>query len=127
MCKLMLISSNEMIPNIHCLMHQNPNEGLFLHFDKPKDDDGPFLLWEDDSSLTKKSNHLAYIPAPKQKLHGHDESYNPPLEYIPTQEEINSYQLMFEEDHPKFVRKSSASIRSIPAYEKMNKLSSADM
>lgn len=38
-------------------------------------------------------------------LLGHEESYNPSLEYIPTQEEINSYQLMFEEDRPKFIPK----------------------
>ncbi|KAH0996995.1 hypothetical protein GBA52_020859 [Prunus armeniaca] len=36
---------------------------------------------------------------------GHGESFNPSLEYIPTQEEINSYQLMYEEDHPKFIPK----------------------
>lgn len=34
---------------------------------------------------------------------GHEESYNPSLEYIPTQEEINSYQLMYDEDRPKFI------------------------
>jgi ribosome biogenesis protein ERB1 len=38
-------------------------------------------------------------------LLGHEESYNPSLEYIPTQEEINSYQLMDEEDRPKFIPK----------------------
>ena len=27
---------------------------------------------------------LAYIPAPKLKLPGHEESYNPPKEYLPT-------------------------------------------
>ncbi|KAL2342256.1 hypothetical protein Fmac_010196 [Flemingia macrophylla] len=86
-------------------------------FDKPKEDDGPYLLWGDDSGSTEKANYLAYIPAPKQKLPGHDESYNPPLEYIPTQEEINSYQLMFEEDRPKFIPKRFTSMRSIPAYE----------
>ena len=36
---------------------------------------------------------------------GHEESYNPSIEYIPTQEEIDSYQLMYEEDHPKFIPK----------------------
>lgn len=36
-------------------------------------------------------------------LSGHEESYNPSLEYIPTQEEINSYQLMYDEDRPKFI------------------------
>ncbi|TKY71388.1 Ribosome biogenesis protein BOP1-like [Spatholobus suberectus] len=88
-----------------------------ISFDKPKEEDGPYLLWGDDSGSTEKANHLAYIPAPKQKLPGHDESYNPPLEYIPTQEEVNSYQLMFEEDRPKFIPKRFTSMRSIPAYE----------
>lgn len=41
-----------------------------ITFDKPKEDDGPYLLWEDDSGLTEKANHLAYIPAPKQKFPG---------------------------------------------------------
>lgn len=36
---------------------------------------------------------------------GHEESYNPPVEYIPTQEEVNSYELMYEEDRPKFIPK----------------------
>lgn len=88
-----------------------------ITFDKPKKEDDSYLLWEDDSGLTEKANHLAYIPAPKQKLPGHDESYNPPLEYIPTQEEINSYQLMYEEDRPKFIPQRFTSMRSIPAYE----------
>jgi hypothetical protein len=34
---------------------------------------------------------------------GHEESYNPSVEYVPTQEEIDSYQLMYEEDRPKFI------------------------
>ena len=28
---------------------------------------------------------LAFIPAPKLKLPGHEESYNPPKEYLPTE------------------------------------------
>jgi len=27
-------------------------------------------LWGDDSGSTERANHLAYIPAPKQKLPG---------------------------------------------------------
>ena len=41
---------------------------------------------------------------------GHEESYNPSVEYIPTQEEIDSYQLMYEEDRPKFIPKRYMSI-----------------
>lgn len=36
---------------------------------------------------------------------GHEESYNPPVEYIPTEEEIKSYEAMYEEDRPKFIPK----------------------
>ncbi|KAA8545481.1 hypothetical protein F0562_020265 [Nyssa sinensis] len=90
-----------------------------IKFDKPKEEPRFYLLWGDDSSSTEKAGHgLAYIPAPKAKLPGHAESYNPSLEYIPTQEEINSYQLMFEEDRPKFIPKRFTSLRSVPAYEK---------
>ncbi|KAJ6309473.1 hypothetical protein OIU77_015270 [Salix suchowensis] len=83
-----------------------------IKFDKPKEEPRFYMLWGDDASSSEKTGHLSYIPAPKPNLPGHEESYNPSLEYIPTQEEINSYQLMDEEDRPKFIPK-----RSIPAYE----------
>ncbi|XP_057951643.1 ribosome biogenesis protein BOP1 homolog [Malania oleifera] len=89
-----------------------------IKLDKPKEEERFYLLWGDDSSSTEKSRQgLAYIPAPKATLPGHEESYNPSLEYIPTQEEINSYQLMYEEDRPKFIPKRFTSLRSVPAYE----------
>lgn len=88
-----------------------------IKFDKPKEEPRFYMLWGDDSSTAEKAGHLSYIPAPKPKLPGHEESYNPSLEYIPTQEEINSYQLMDEEDRPTFIPKRFSSLRSIPAYE----------
>lgn len=92
-------------------------KGLIKFDEKPKEEPSAYLLWGDDSSAIDRQG-LAYIPAPKPKLPGHEESYNPSLEYIPTQEEINSYQLMFEEDRPKFIPKRFASLRNVPAYEK---------
>lgn len=91
-----------------------------IKFDKPKEEPRFYNLWADDSSSTDKKNDrgLAYIPAPKSKLPGHEESYNPSLEYIPSQEEIDSYQLMFEEDRPKFIPKRFTSLRSVSAYDK---------
>ncbi|GMN26866.1 hypothetical protein TIFTF001_001457 [Ficus carica] len=47
----------------------------------------------------------------------HEELYNPSLEYIPTQGEITSYQLMYEEDRPKFLPKRFTSPRNFPAYK----------
>ncbi|KAK6805293.1 hypothetical protein RDI58_003078 [Solanum bulbocastanum] len=92
-------------------------KGLIKFDEKPKEEPNAYLLWGDDSNAIDRQG-LAYIPAPKPKLPGHEESYNPSLEYIPTQEEINSYQLMFEEDRPKFIPKRFTSLRSVPAYEK---------
>lgn len=87
-----------------------------ITFDKPKEKPRYYNLWVDDPE--KPGHGLSYIPAPKPKLPGHEESYNPSQEYIPTQEEINAYQLMFEEDRPKFIPKRFTSLRSVPAYEK---------
>ncbi|KAK9942190.1 hypothetical protein M0R45_007869 [Rubus argutus] len=83
------------------------------------EEESVYSLWGDDSnSMKKDGSHLSYIPAPKPNLPGYEESFNPPLEYIPTQKEIESYQSMNEEDRPKFIPKRFTSIRSIPAYEK---------
>ncbi|XP_042411803.1 ribosome biogenesis protein BOP1 homolog isoform X6 [Zingiber officinale] len=90
----------------------------FLKFDKPKEEPHVYLLWGDDSTAAENKRHgLSYIPAPKPKLAGHEESYNPSVEFIPTQEEINSYQLMLEEDRPKFIPRRFESLRNVPAYE----------
>ncbi|KAL0335259.1 UNVERIFIED_CONTAM: Ribosome biogenesis protein BOP1 [Sesamum radiatum] len=91
-------------------------KGLIKFDDKPKEEPRFYALWDDSTPAERQG--LAYIPAPKPKLPGHEESYNPSQEYIPTQEEINSYQLMFEEDRPKFIPKQHTSLRSVPAYEK---------
>ncbi|ONI00963.1 hypothetical protein PRUPE_6G114000 [Prunus persica] len=82
-----------------------------------EEEESVYPLWGDDSNSTEKNDHLSYIPAPKPKLPGHEESFNPSIEYIPTQEEISSYQLTYEEDHPKFIPKRFTSMTSIPAYE----------
>ncbi|KAH9308898.1 hypothetical protein KI387_036809, partial [Taxus chinensis] len=91
----------------------------WITFEKPKEKPRFYMMWGDDLKTSEKAtNGLTYIPAPKPTLPGHEESYNPPPEYIPTQEEINSYQLMYEEDRPKFIPKRYESLRNVPAYEK---------
>ncbi|CAL5090070.1 unnamed protein product [Urochloa decumbens] len=91
----------------------------WIKFDKPKEESNLYLLWGDETDTAdNKRQGLSYIPAPKPNLPGHEESYNPSVEYIPTQEEIDSYQLMYEEDRPKFISKRFESLPSVPAYEK---------
>ncbi|KMZ67822.1 putative Ribosome biogenesis protein bop1 [Zostera marina] len=88
----------------------------WIKADKPKEEPRCFLLWGDDTTENERRG-LSYIPAPKAKLPGHELSYKPPVEYIPTQEEINSYQLMHEEDRPKFIPRRLESMRTAPAYD----------
>lgn len=37
-----------------------------------------------------------HIPAPKQPLPGHDESYNPPPEYLPTPSEVGEVSIAYD-------------------------------
>src|SRR5947207_14530831 len=41
------------------------------------------------------------LPAPKLKLPHHDESNNPPAEYLPSDQERNDWESMDPEDRPK--------------------------
>lgn len=102
-----------------------------IKFDKPEEETNVYLLWAGDSTSDQKNKQLTYIPPPKRKLPGefffadqicfhlsgncifesflqfgfpgHEESYNPCLEFIPTEEEKASYKLMPEEDQPKLI------------------------
>lgn len=47
-----------------------------------------YLMWGDDGmadGAAKTGAGLTYIPAPRPQLPGHEESYNPPAEYLPTE------------------------------------------
>ncbi|GAQ87594.1 WD40 repeat nucleolar protein Bop1 [Klebsormidium nitens] len=89
----------------------------WISFDKKPEAPRVYLLWEDDfRTADKTANGLTYIPPPKPKLPGHEESYNPPLEYLPTEEELNSYDLMYEEDRPKYIPRKFDSLRQVPSY-----------
>lgn len=76
-----------------------------------------YLLWGDDDQVANRTGAgLTFIPAAKQKMPGHEESYNPPKEYLPTEEEKTSWQLLDEEERPKFVPRAFESLRSVPMY-----------
>jgi hypothetical protein len=56
---------------------------------------------------------LSYIPAPKPKLPGHAESYNPSEEYVPTAEERQAYDMMEDHERPKFIPQSFDAMRQV--------------
>ena len=54
--------------------------------DQPKKEPETYLLWADHGMVTDRTaTGLSYVPAPKPKLPGHEESYNPPKEYLPSE------------------------------------------
>jgi len=73
-----------------------------------------YLLWAKDD---KPNNHPMRWTAPKLKLPGHEESYNPPPEYLPTEAEIAAFEAMDPEDRPQnFLSKKYDALRKVPGY-----------
>ncbi|KAJ3264447.1 Ribosome biogenesis protein erb1 [Chytriomyces hyalinus] len=65
-----------------------------------------------------KDKHM-HIPAPRMSLPDHRESYNPPIEYIPTEEEVEEWKALDPEDRPQnFIPKKHPNLRSVGAYER---------
>ncbi|XP_041823119.1 ribosome biogenesis protein bop1 isoform X1 [Melanotaenia boesemani] len=73
-------------------------------------------LWanEDSSFLAK---HRMHLPAPKIPLPGHEESYNPPPEYLFTDEERALWEQQDPSDRKlQFVPKRFSNLRQVPAF-----------
>mmetsp|Transcript_19583 Transcript_19583/g.45652 ORF Transcript_19583/g.45652 Transcript_19583/m.45652 type:complete len:816 (-) Transcript_19583:63-2510(-) len=85
-----------------------------------KKTDAPFLLWtgaeEDELNMRKGPQH---ITAPKMAPPGHAESYIPPDEYLPTEEEIEQWKDMEAKDRPHglLIPRKFPNLRSVGAYE----------
>ncbi|GFU64545.1 ribosome biogenesis protein bop1 [Trichonephila clavipes] len=74
-----------------------------------------YALWTSD--IAEESKRHNYIPAPKRKLPGHEESYNPPPEYLFTKEEEDKW----NEQEPyerklDFIPKKYQTLLGTPAY-----------
>ncbi|XP_076812199.1 ribosome biogenesis protein bop1-A-like [Clavelina lepadiformis] len=91
---------------------------------KPKvpDEEVKFYdLWSDNKDDPKTHSELArqkmHIPAPKLTLPGHEHSYNPPPEYLPTKDEIEEWKQEEPEDRKlNFVPKKFNCLRKVPQY-----------
>lgn len=56
---------------------------------RPRDPTPRFYdLWAQEDPNAVLGRHKMHVPAPKLALPGHAESYNPPPEYLPTEEEV---------------------------------------
>lgn len=79
-----------------------------------------YLIWDDleDEVLAESKRNKYHLPAPKMPLPGHAESYNPPGEYLLTNEEIEQFNEMDPEDRPyNFLPKGHTCLRHVGAYQ----------
>lgn len=73
-------------------------------------------LWEKDGDVNSKRLQR-YIPAPKTALPGHEESYNPPPEYLLTPDEEAKWREKEPEERKlNFLPKKFPSLRLVPAF-----------
>jgi ribosome biogenesis protein ERB1 len=93
------------------------------HIKKKKniqDESKAFMLWkgdeEDELAFRKGPEH---IPAPKVPPPGHAESYRPPDEYLPTEEDLEKWSEMDPKDRPHglLIPQKFDNLRSLGAYE----------
>jgi ribosome biogenesis protein ERB1 len=86
---------------------------------KPKALTASYDIWSSDPPTQSdvKPPGTQHIPAPKLKLPEHDESYNPPAEYLPSEDEIKEWDELDPEDREKnYLAKRYPSLRMVPAW-----------
>lgn len=85
---------------------------------KPRGSDAKprfYNIWESEGN--PMSQNAMHIPAPKVRLPVHDESYNPPEEYLWSQEEIDAWKATDVADRRQnYIPQKYASLRQVPAY-----------
>ncbi|KAH7580978.1 Trp-Asp (WD) repeats profile [Nakaseomyces glabratus] len=82
--------------------------------EKEKSEDFNYDLWGDS---TETNDHIMNLRAPKLPPPTNEESYNPPAEYLPTEEEIKEWEnTEYSERERNFVPKKYDSLRKVPGY-----------
>ena len=80
-----------------------------------------YLLWDADDKAEELRRIENPIPAPKPRLPGHAESYNPPPEYTFSQRDIDQWNRLKDTPYKRkfpFVPQRFSSLRSVPAYDR---------
>ncbi|KAL7830745.1 hypothetical protein SRHO_G00318720 [Serrasalmus rhombeus] len=76
-------------------------------------------LWAKEDLNTVLGRHKMHIPAPKMRLPGHEESYNPPPEYLLTEEERLAWEQQDPEDRRvSFLPQKYSCLRAVPAFSR---------
>ncbi|KAI0269246.1 BOP1NT-domain-containing protein [Gloeopeniophorella convolvens] len=73
-----------------------------------------YAIWNDEPS----SSHPPPLTAPKMRLPTHSESYNPPEEYLPAEEERKEWEVTEKEDRERdYLPQKYTALRLVPAYD----------
>ncbi|KAG6890935.1 Ribosome biogenesis protein erb1 [Termitomyces sp. Mi166 len=76
-----------------------------------------YSIWSEPSS-----SHSPPLPAPKPRLPTNSESYNPPEEYLPTEQERKEWEAQDPEDREQdYLPKKYSALRLVPAYDRFIK------
>ncbi len=79
-----------------------------------------YMIWDDDKAdiLSESYYNKYHLPAPKIALPGHGESYNPPPEYLLTEEEMQKREETGEDEKQgAFIPKSHETLRHVAGYD----------
>ncbi len=93
-----------------------------------KRDDAPtfrYDIWEghepktqEEMTKSERARDIMRVPAPKVPLPKHDESYNPPAEYLPTEAEREEWEKTPAEDRvSNYLPTKQDALRHVPLYE----------
>jgi ribosome biogenesis protein ERB1 len=88
--------------------------------DKNNKNSSTFMIWDDeaDDVLAESKKNKFHLPAPKMPLPGHAESYNPPAEYILTEDEKKQMEAMDPSDRLyNFIPKKHDCLRRVGGYQ----------
>ncbi|CAJ0745038.1 21479_t:CDS:10 [Entrophospora sp. SA101] len=74
-------------------------------------------LWNDNDK--PREDHPMHLPAPKTQLPEHDESYNPPAEYLLSEKERENWNNTDADDREKnYMPQKYQNLRSVPSYNR---------
>ena len=100
-------------------------EGRILPYKPPPEEEEDDLdvkrydIWANEAP---RPDHPMNVPAPKLPPPGFEESYHPPPEYLPDNDEKKAFEEADEEDRQKdFLPRNHDSLRKVPGYEKFVK------
>ena len=78
-----------------------------------------YMIWTDEDQLSKEARmrKKMHIDAPKVRMPGHAESYNPPAEYLMSKDELEAWKEMDPQERKQnFIPQKYGSMREVPRY-----------